>query len=128
MRGGEHRCNSSEQGERESKPFFAAAAGGAAVGGAMDINDVDTSTAEGVKLVLASMGFTDDAAVATVVNKHGPDLQACARDLVSLTSEWATLLDDLAEMGFDDRQLNTKLMLQNDGNLKRTVKALVEGA
>jgi len=106
----------------------AAAAATAAGGGAMDINDVDTTTPEGVKLALASMGFTDESMVNIAVNKHGPDLQACARDLVSLTSEWQSLLDDLADMGFANRDLNKTLILQHDGNLKRTVKALVEDA
>jgi len=74
------------------------------------------------------MGFTDESMVNIAVNKHGPDLQACARDLVSLTSEWQSLLDDLADMGFANRDLNKTLILQHDGNLKRTVKALVEDA
>ena len=59
-----------------------------------------------------------------VIEKHGPDLEACARDLAALT-EWDAMLDDLQEMGFGDRSLNKKLMIKHDGSLKRTVKDLV---
>ena len=38
------------------------------------------------------------------------------------------LLDDLAEMVAANRDLNKVLMLKHDGNVKRTVKALVENA
>ena len=98
---------------------------------------------------LASMGFAEDELVAQVlekhgvrpasrdprshtphppylqvIEKHGPDLEACARDLAALT-EWDAMLDDLQEMGFGDRSLNKKLMIKHDGSLKRTVKDLV---
>jgi len=36
------------------------------------------------------------------------------------------LLDDLAEMGFENRELNKTLLLQYGGDLKRTVRALIE--
>jgi len=87
----------------------------------------DPNSTEGVALALASMGFTDKAMVEAALHKHGADLDACASDL-ALASEWDSLLDDLAEMGFENRDLNKALMLRHDGNLKRTVKALVEDA
>jgi len=87
----------------------------------------DPNTAEGVAQALGAMGFTDSAMVEAVLNKHGADLDACASDLAQ-ASEWDSLLDDLAEMGFENRDLNKALMLRHDGNLKRTVKALVEDA
>ena len=59
--------------------------------------------------------------------KHGADLDLCASDLAQ-ASEWDSLLEDLAEMGFENRDLNKALMLRHNGNLKRTVKALVEDA
>merc|ERR1719502_794087 len=82
---------------------------------------------EGVTRELASMGFTDPSLVAIVLDKHGADLSACARDLAAAT-EWETLLDDLNEMGFGNRELNKTLLLKHSGNLKRTVKELVEDA
>ena len=36
------------------------------------------------------------------------------------------MLDDLEEMGFTNRELNKTLMLKNGGNVKRTVRDLVE--
>merc|ERR1719399_738698 len=82
----------------------------------------------GVELVKASlkaMGFLDDTMIEAVVSKHGEDVDACATDLAA-ASEWEALLDDLAEMGFENRELNKTLMLKNNGNIKRTVKDLVE--
>jgi len=88
---------------------------------------VAVSPAEGVKAGLAAMGFTDATMVDLVLAKHGADLEACARDLAA-ASEWDHLLDDLAEMGFANRELNKSLMLKHAGNVKRTVRELVEDA
>lgn len=88
---------------------------------------VSPVTAEAVKAALGAMGFTDTPMVEAVVSKHGADLEACARDLAA-ASEWDSLLDDLAEMGFEDAELNKRLMLKHNGNVKRTVKELVEDA
>jgi len=88
---------------------------------------VDPGTVEGVAAALGAMGFTDAALIEVALSKHGPDLDACASDLAQ-ASEWDSLLDDLAEMGFENRDLNKALMLRHDGNLKRTVKSLVEDA
>ena len=57
--------------------------------------------------------------------KNGDDIEACARDLAA-ASEWDSLLEDLEEMGFTNRELNQSLMLKHAGNIKRTVKDLVE--
>ena len=78
-----------------------------------------------VKASLKAMGFTDTTMVDAVVEKHGEDLEACTADLAA-ASEWDSLLDDLHEMGFANRALNKTLMLKNNGNIKRTVKDLVE--
>merc|ERR1712224_264102 len=75
---------------------------------------------------LKAMGFLDEVMLEAVVAKHGDDIDACATDLAK-ASEWDGLLDDLIEMGFDDRERNKVLMLKNNGNIKRTVKDLVEG-
>jgi len=83
------------------------------------------SSAVPVREALAAMGFTDQAMVDVVVAKNGDDVEACARDL-AVASEWDPLLDDLEEMGFANRELNKSLMLKNDGNMKRTVRDLVE--
>jgi len=87
----------------------------------------DPSSPEAIKLALTEMGFEDATMIETAIHKNGPDLEACARDLAAAT-EWDNLLEDLAEMGFANRELNKSLMLQHNGNLKRTVKALVEDA
>jgi len=78
---------------------------------------------------LLAMGF-DAKSVDLVLEKHlgvhplSEMLEACTRDLVQL-SEWDSMLSDLEEMGFDDRDKNTRLMIKNDGSVKRTVKDLV---
>jgi len=77
-----------------------------------------------VRAALAAMGFADATLVEIAISKHGTDLKACAADLAA-ASEWEDALDDLEEMGFANRELNKSLMLRHDGNLKRTVKALV---
>jgi len=83
-------------------------------------------TTEGARAALAAMGFTDASMVGFVIDKYGAaDVNACARDLAAV-SEWDTLLDDLAEMGFADRTLNKIVMLKHDGDVKRAVRALVE--
>jgi hypothetical protein len=82
---------------------------------------------EQVKAALASMGFDNASMIQVVLSKHGPDLDACAADLAAAT-EWEASLDDLEEMGFTNRELCKTLMLKHDGNVKRTVKALVEDA
>jgi len=87
----------------------------------------DPKTPAGVKALLGSMGFTDESLLEVVIQKHGADVEACARDLAAV-SEWDNLLDDLAEMGFSNKVLNKTLMLKHSGNIKRTVKELVEDA
>merc|ERR1719198_342155 len=78
-----------------------------------------------VREALVAMGFNDVAMIDVVVDKHGEDVEACARDLAAAT-EWDSLLDDLAEMGFNNYALNKTLMLKNNGNIKKTVRDLVE--
>jgi len=87
-----------------------------------------TSAAD-VATTLMTMGF-EPKSVELVLEKHlgvEPEsnlLEACTRELVQL-SEWDSMLSDLEEMGFDDREKNTRLMIKNDGSVKRTVKDLV---
>jgi len=88
---------------------------------------VSDEKAAGVVDGLLAMGFADKALIETVIEKNGPDLVSCARDLISL-NEWDSMLDELAEMGFEDRHLNKKLMVKNNGSIKRTVKDLVTDA
>lgn len=94
-----------------------AGAGPVAEGGAPTLTSVEAE--------LNAMGFVEPSLVAVVLEKHGADVAACARDLAAST-EWEKLLDDLAEMGFENRTLNKTLMLKHDGNVKRTVRELVE--
>ena len=88
---------------------------------------VGDDAAASVAAALASMGFVDKPMVDLVLDKNGADLEACARDLAAAT-EWDALLDDLQEMGFENRELNKTLMLKHAGNVKRTVRELVEDA
>merc|ERR1719502_2078214 len=63
-----------------------------------------SSAADGVRGELLSMGFVDPAMINAVLAKNGDeDVEACARDLAAAT-EWESLLDDLAEMGFGKRE------------------------
>jgi len=78
-----------------------------------------------IKASLKAMGFLDEVMLEAAITKHGEDIDACATDLAK-ASEWDGLLDDLVEMGFDDRERNKVLMLKNNGNIKRTVKDLIE--
>merc|ERR1712224_845254 len=77
---------------------------------------------------LLKMGF-ESKVVQLVLEKHRGTpahelLESCTRDLVQL-SDWDSMLSDLEEMGFSDRELNTQLMVKNNGSVKRTVKDLV---
>jgi next-to-BRCA1 protein 1 len=76
-----------------------------------------------VRAELLEMGF-DSELVATVLEKHGADLEACTRALVQLC-EWDSMLADLEEMGFEDAALNKKLMVKHNGSVKNTVKDLI---
>jgi len=60
-----------------------------------------------------------------VVRQHGDDLDACTR-VLSEAREWGGHLNDLVEMGFNDRERNAELLLKNRGNVKRTVRDLIE--
>jgi len=82
----------------------------------------------GTREALLAMGFADLHLIEQVIAKNGEDaLEACARDLAT-ASEWDTLLDDLEEMGFANRERNQALMLKHEGNVKRTVKDLIAKA
>jgi len=79
---------------------------------------------------LAAMGFEDAELVRGVVDKNtgaeGVNLERCVTALTALSEvEWDTMLDDLAEMGFDDRALNKKMLVMSDGSINKTVKQLV---
>merc|ERR1719160_531911 len=80
-----------------------------------------------VAATLGQMGFTDPELVSYVLEKNGPDLDACARDLSGLTENQAGLTD-LLEMGFADTALNAKLFLKNGFSVKNTVRDLVSDA
>jgi len=73
---------------------------------------------------LGQMGFVDAELVQYVVERNGPDLDACVRDLATLNENEAGLRD-LAEMGFTDAKLNAKLLIKNGGSVKNTVRDLL---
>jgi hypothetical protein len=73
---------------------------------------------------LGQMGFVDPELVQFVVERNGPDLDACVRDLATLNENEAGLRD-LAEMGFTDAKLNAKLLIKNGGSVKNTVRDLL---
>ena len=72
---------------------------------------------------LGQMGFADAELVQFVVERNGPDLDACVNDLATLNDEAG--LRDLAEMGFTDAKLNAKLLIKNRGSVKNTVRDLL---
>merc|ERR1719305_196215 len=80
-----------------------------------------------VAATLGAMGFDNEELVQYVIEKNGPDVDACARDLAGL-NENATGLTDLLEMGFADSSLNAKLMIKNGFSVKNTVRDLVSDA
>ena len=78
------------------------------------------------------MGLDDKELSASVVAKHRRaeegtvELGKCVEDLHVLADlEWDSMLDDLQEMGFEDRSLNKKLLAEAAGSLKQAVKRLV---
>jgi len=74
---------------------------------------------------LGEMGFYHEAElVQYVIEKNGPNVDACARDLSNLNT-WGEGLTDLLEMGFENSILNAKLMIKNGGSVKNTVRDLV---
>jgi len=95
-------------------------------------NDKETAAGPSVTEELLLMGF-DPKAIELVLQKHRgiyPHtnlLETATRDLVTL-SEWDTMLSDLEEMGFADRDLNAQLIVKNNGSVKLTVKDLVADA
>ena len=72
---------------------------------------------------LGQMGFADAELVQFVVERNGPDLDACVNDLATLNDEAG--LRDLAEMGFTDAKLNAKLLIKNRGSVKNAVRDLL---
>jgi len=75
---------------------------------------------------LAAMGFSNLELNAAALAACGPNLEACAMALASLSSDWAGSLQDLEEMGFADIALNSCLLLKHNGSVKRAVKELVQ--
>jgi len=82
------------------------------------------SPAVQVAEALGAMGFVDAELVQFCVEKNGPDLDACVRDLATL-NEHEAALHDLAEMGFPNAKLNAKLLIKNGGCVKNCVRDLV---
>merc|ERR1712063_64761 len=64
-------------------------------------------------------GFPDRSLIVSVIKKVGLDVEACAHELVSL-SEWDVMLSDLEEMGFNDRERNKELLVENSGSITKT--------
>ena len=67
-----------------------------------------------------------EAAESLAVSEDAAPTKIGAWEPLTAAAEWDPLLDDLEEMGFGNRELNRTLMLKNSGNVKRTVKDLVE--
>jgi len=80
---------------------------------------------------LQGMGYADQALLKEVIAKNTDqdqgaiDLSECVHDL-TLLAEWDYLLDDLDEMGFENREVNRSLLLHNKGNIKKVVHELVK--
>jgi len=61
-----------------------------------------------------------DAAFAPPVANESPEVA-----MSDAGSEWDSMLDDLAEMGFQNRELCKELMIKHNGSINHTVKDLV---
>jgi len=56
---------------------------------------------------------------------HGASSEESASELTEL-AEWDSMLDDLDEMGFNDRSRNKNVLVANNGSINQTVKALLD--
>eukprot|EP00320_Phaeocystis_rex_P019060 CAMPEP_0119055834 /NCGR_PEP_ID=MMETSP1178-20130426/469_1 /TAXON_ID=33656 /ORGANISM="unid sp, Strain CCMP2000" /LENGTH=658 /DNA_ID=CAMNT_0007036479 /DNA_START=67 /DNA_END=2043 /DNA_ORIENTATION=+ len=101
-----------------------AATGAAPAAAPLDATMAEAAPQGAVAEALGQMGFVDAELVQFVVERNGPDLDACVRDLTTLNENEAGLRD-LAEMGFPDAKLNAKLLIKNAGSVKNTVRDLV---
>merc|ERR1712070_463181 len=83
---------------------------------------------ENVMAELVAMGYDDTALLQEVVSKSEQEnngtacLSDCVHDL-TLLNEWDYLLDDLSEMGFENREVNRSLLLHNKGNLRHLCRS-----
>lgn len=75
--------------------------------------------------LLETMGFTNRNLNSLLLDKNNQDLQLTVDDLL-LGAGWDSLLKDLQEMGFSDTFTNLRLLIKNEGSIKRVVKELVE--
>lgn len=55
----------------------------------------------------------------------GESVNEAAEEASEWRPEWDELLDDLSEMGFDDREQNRKLLVTYSGSIKQAVRELV---
>jgi next-to-BRCA1 protein 1 len=74
---------------------------------------------------LASMGFDRSDLVEQVLRKNNGSVNNAALELLKLRA-YDNQLNDLDEMGFHDRELNRRLLLQYEGNIKLVVRDLVK--
>ncbi|KAL3695031.1 hypothetical protein R1sor_008682 [Riccia sorocarpa] len=76
-------------------------------------------------LKLEAMGFDDRALNVELLKANALDLRKTV-DSLCKAEDWAPALADLTEMGFNQVDLNRRLMFKYGGNLKRVVKELVQ--
>ncbi|KAL2631982.1 hypothetical protein R1flu_016668 [Riccia fluitans] len=88
------------------------------------IDGEETSTYNPFLVKLEAMGFTDRALNVELRKADAFDLRKTI-DALCEVEEWAPALAELAEMGFNDMDLNRRTMFKYGGNLKRVVKELV---
>jgi len=74
---------------------------------------------------LGAMGFCTPTLTAAAIAAHGLCLEQCATSLACLTCDWAEALQDLFEMGFEDKEANAKMLIKHSGNVNRCVRDLM---
>ncbi|KAL3695030.1 hypothetical protein R1sor_008681 [Riccia sorocarpa] len=74
---------------------------------------------------LEAMGFTDRALNVELLKANALDLRKTVDSLCE-AEDWAPALTELTEMGFNDSDMNRRLMIKYGGNMKRVVKELVQ--
>ncbi|KAH9292958.1 hypothetical protein KI387_041855, partial [Taxus chinensis] len=70
------------------------------------------------------MGFKHKRLNAEVLRKNNYDIQKTLDDLC-VADEWDPILEELQEMGFHDTEMNKRLLIKNEGSVKRVVLDLL---
>ncbi|GAB2213309.1 hypothetical protein Drorol1_Dr00021333 [Drosera rotundifolia] len=74
------------------------------------------------------MGFTEVSLNREILRINKYDMEPSMDDLCGyINANWDPLLEDLEEMGFHDKLTNKRLLVKNNGSIKRVVIDLIAG-